>query len=165
MTSGVAISHWPANHAACVRRDRSGDTSQPSKPDDRARPENPPRSALTEIPASRFNRCAGLVECGRGAGRAFPGMRARKETAVPLSRIGAVRIAGAGLRSCQPAHPSASVPQPPGRRTGGAQRTWSCRLSSGQSDRPLPLAAIGHEAQACDADDHHCPSGRFGDRC
>jgi hypothetical protein len=23
MTSGVAISHWPANHAACVHRDRS----------------------------------------------------------------------------------------------------------------------------------------------
>jgi hypothetical protein len=33
MTSGVAISHWPANHAACVRCDRSRDASQPPKPD------------------------------------------------------------------------------------------------------------------------------------
>src|SRR6202047_1482072 len=29
MTSGVAISHWPANHAACVHRDRSYRTAAP----------------------------------------------------------------------------------------------------------------------------------------
>jgi hypothetical protein len=29
MTSGVAISHWPGNHAACVHRDRSYRTAAP----------------------------------------------------------------------------------------------------------------------------------------
>jgi hypothetical protein len=41
----------PANHAACAHRDRSGDTSSRSKPDDCASPGNPPRSALTETHA------------------------------------------------------------------------------------------------------------------
>jgi hypothetical protein len=44
---------WPANHVACAHRDRSGDSSPRSKPDDCARPGNPPRSALTETHAMR----------------------------------------------------------------------------------------------------------------
>jgi hypothetical protein len=46
-------SHWltirqaPADHAACARRDRSGDFFPLSSRDDRAIPENRPRSAST----------------------------------------------------------------------------------------------------------------------
>jgi hypothetical protein len=48
------ISHQRANHGACARRDRTGDTSRPSSRADRAIPESPLQSASPERPATRL---------------------------------------------------------------------------------------------------------------
>src|SRR5258707_9596317 len=64
----------------------SGDSSPRSKPDDCARPGNPPRCALTETHGMR-SQTRRVTERDRGAGRAFPRTRARIEAAVPLPGI------------------------------------------------------------------------------
>jgi hypothetical protein len=70
----TAISHRrpvaASNPAACAHADQSGDTSQPSKPPDRAMPENRPRCGSTKTLATRPRNWRGpgrrLLPCRAG---------------------------------------------------------------------------------------------------